>query len=163
MSLRTPTGSELRRENCVAMPRRRGGMDVAHVTTRRMPAMKPVGKPDAGNPHVRFDERGGETGCFGDTAPLLDSTVSVLTLPSFGGGTTHCLCDWVYQDFLAVTAPWPRPPRKTRHDRFRDRPRAAPGDGRAVDRRRGDGNDGVAARHPARVSAQGTVRRVSCD
>ena len=24
-------------------------------------AMKPVGKPDAGNPHVRFDERGGET------------------------------------------------------------------------------------------------------
>src|ERR1022692_1536911 len=37
--------------------------------------MKPVGKPDAGNPHVRFDEGGGETGCFGDTAPLLDSTV----------------------------------------------------------------------------------------
>ena len=24
-------------------------------------AMKSVGKPDAGNPHVRFDERGGET------------------------------------------------------------------------------------------------------
>src|SRR3954453_17038356 len=24
--------------------------------------MKPVGKPEAGNPHVRFDERGGETG-----------------------------------------------------------------------------------------------------
>src|SRR5918997_4603645 len=24
-------------------------------------AMKPVGKPDAGNPHVRFDERGRET------------------------------------------------------------------------------------------------------
>jgi len=23
--------------------------------------MKPVGKPDAGNPHVRFDERGRET------------------------------------------------------------------------------------------------------
>ena len=36
--------------------------------------MKPVGKPDAGYPHVRFDERGGETGCLGDTAPLLDST-----------------------------------------------------------------------------------------
>ena len=36
--------------------------------------MKPVGKPDAGNPHVRFDERGGETERFGDTAPLLDST-----------------------------------------------------------------------------------------
>jgi hypothetical protein len=25
-------------------------------------AVKPVGKPDAGNPHVRFDERGRETG-----------------------------------------------------------------------------------------------------
>ena len=39
--------------------------------------MKPVGKPDAGNPHVRFDERGGETGradTAADTAPFLDST-----------------------------------------------------------------------------------------
>ena len=38
--------------------------------------MKPVGKPDAGNPHVRFDERGGETGLCDSagTAPLLDST-----------------------------------------------------------------------------------------
>ena len=40
--------------------------------------MKPVGKPDAGNPHVRFDERGGETGCSRDTAPLLDSTDEAL-------------------------------------------------------------------------------------
>ncbi len=31
----------------------------AHV---REPATKPVGKPDAGNPHVRFDERGREKG-----------------------------------------------------------------------------------------------------
>jgi len=38
--------------------------------------MKPVGKPDAGNPHVRFDERGGESR-FGDAAPLLDSTVKI--------------------------------------------------------------------------------------
>src|ERR1700679_159452 len=75
MSLQTPPGSEIRRGDCGAMPRRRGGMDVAHVTTRRMPAVKPVGKPDAGNPHVRFDERGGETGRASDTAPLLDSTV----------------------------------------------------------------------------------------
>ncbi len=40
--------------------------------------MKPVGKPDAGNPHVRFDERGGETERIddieADTAPFLDST-----------------------------------------------------------------------------------------
>jgi hypothetical protein len=35
--------------------------------------MKPVGKPDAGNPHVRFDERGRETG-HKATAPVLDST-----------------------------------------------------------------------------------------
>ena len=33
--------------------------------------MKPVGKPDAGNPHVRFDERGTETGHYA-TAPVLD-------------------------------------------------------------------------------------------
>ncbi len=55
-------------------------------------AVKPVGEADAGNPHVRFDERGGETGprpaglrrrreSAGQrhrkptaTAPLLDST-----------------------------------------------------------------------------------------
>jgi hypothetical protein len=44
--------------------------------------MKPVGKPDAGNPHVRFDERGGETDRSRDTAPLLDSTVENLAVPS---------------------------------------------------------------------------------
>ena len=33
-----------------------------------------VGEPDAGNPHVRFDERGTETDRLGDTAPSLDST-----------------------------------------------------------------------------------------
>src|SRR3954469_18088415 len=41
-------------------------------------AVKPVGKPDAGNPHVRFDERGRETGCCRmaqATAPVLDSTL----------------------------------------------------------------------------------------
>src|SRR3954462_739021 len=40
-------------------------------------AVKPVGQPDAGNPHVRFDERGRETGCCRmaqATAPVLDST-----------------------------------------------------------------------------------------
>ncbi len=36
--------------------------------------MKPVGKPDAGNPHVRFDERGRETGRHAATALVLDST-----------------------------------------------------------------------------------------
>jgi uncharacterized protein RhaS with RHS repeats len=42
--------------------------------------MKPVGKPDAGNPHVRFDERGWETGrrLASAPAPNLDSTAGVL-------------------------------------------------------------------------------------
>src|SRR5450756_2943769 len=38
--------------------------------------MQPVGKPDAGNRHVRFDERGWETGRLYQRAPapILDST-----------------------------------------------------------------------------------------
>jgi hypothetical protein len=47
-------------------------------------AMKPVGKPDAGNPHVRFDERGRETARLAQpqvTAPFLDSTRRNLSLP----------------------------------------------------------------------------------
>jgi hypothetical protein len=32
------------------------------MTTLRGPGVKSVGKPDAGNRHVRFDERGRETG-----------------------------------------------------------------------------------------------------
>jgi hypothetical protein len=39
--------------------------------------MKPVEKPDAGNLHVRFDERGRETEHVAQpqaTAPFLDST-----------------------------------------------------------------------------------------
>ena len=41
--------------------------------------MKPVGEPDAVAPHVRFDERGWETGrcrMAQATAPILDSTIS---------------------------------------------------------------------------------------
>jgi glutamate/tyrosine decarboxylase-like PLP-dependent enzyme len=41
--------------------------------------VKPVGEPDAGNPHVRFDERGWETQCCRmaqATAPILDSTIT---------------------------------------------------------------------------------------
>src|SRR6476660_5878639 len=41
---------------------------------------KPVGEPDAGNPHVRFDERGWETErrrMAQATAPILDSTKSM--------------------------------------------------------------------------------------
>jgi hypothetical protein len=45
--------------------------------------VKPVGKPDAVAPHVRFDERGWETGLHA-TAPVLDSTgVLFLKSPEF--------------------------------------------------------------------------------
>jgi hypothetical protein len=47
-------------------------------------SMKPVGKPNAGNRHVRFDERGWETGrcrMAQATAPILDSTFS--DIPGF--------------------------------------------------------------------------------
>lgn len=49
---------------------------------RREPAMKSVGKLDAGNPHVPFDERGRETGrcrMAQATAPFLDSTMFVMS------------------------------------------------------------------------------------
>ena len=41
--------------------------------------VKPVGKPDAGDPHVRFDERGRETECCRHgqaTAPVPNSTLT---------------------------------------------------------------------------------------
>jgi len=41
------------------------------VLRLREPAVKLAGKPDAVNPHVRFDERGSETDY---SAPILDST-----------------------------------------------------------------------------------------
>ena len=34
-------------------------------------------QPDAGKPHVRFDEQKEETGCSGSTARFLDSTVEI--------------------------------------------------------------------------------------
>jgi hypothetical protein len=37
----------------------------------RESAMKPVGKPDAGNRHVRFDERGRETALSDRARPRL--------------------------------------------------------------------------------------------
>jgi len=52
-------------------------------------AVKPVGKPDAGNSHVRFDERGWETGrrLASALAPILDSTaVLEATLEQLTGG-----------------------------------------------------------------------------
>ncbi|UCG64290.1 MAG: hypothetical protein JSW12_16870 [Deltaproteobacteria bacterium] len=45
--------------------------------------VKPVGKPDAVAPHVRFDERGWETGPLA-TAPVLDSTGRLMTPKNAG-------------------------------------------------------------------------------
>ena len=47
-----------------------------HGLRVRESTMKPVGKPDARNGHVRFDERGWETGrrIASVPAPILDST-----------------------------------------------------------------------------------------
>ncbi len=55
-----------------------GKAKAAPIGRRRGPAVKSVGKPDAGNPHVRFDERGRETErcrMAQATAPFLDSTI----------------------------------------------------------------------------------------
>jgi len=48
----------------------RGTHNMIHAVCFRV---KPVGKADAVAPHVRFDERGWETGLY-VTAPILDST-----------------------------------------------------------------------------------------
>jgi hypothetical protein len=48
-------------------------------------SVKPVGEPDAGNRHVRFDERGWETErcrMAQATAPILDSTKAAITSPT---------------------------------------------------------------------------------
>src|SRR5918999_764173 len=58
-------------------PRRAASSKRAYWTSAVCLTMKPVGKPDAGNPHVRFDERGRETELrrmAQATAPFLDST-----------------------------------------------------------------------------------------
>jgi hypothetical protein len=44
--------------------------------------VKPVGKPDAVAPHVRFDERGWETGLYA-TAPILDSTGEIKRIKAY--------------------------------------------------------------------------------
>ena len=58
--------------------------------------VKPVGEPDAGNPHVRFDERGWETErcrMAQATAPILDSTIATnrraLNFRSLSGGAAN--------------------------------------------------------------------------
>ena len=51
-------------------------------------AVKPVGKPDAGNPHVRFDDGDGKRGGAQASvlAPILDSTNLNAIRPARGNG-----------------------------------------------------------------------------
>jgi putative membrane protein len=59
--------------------------------------MKPVGKPDAGNPHVRFDERGWETGRRPASAPApnLDSTAGAIHAGFTEGLVVYLIVNWV--------------------------------------------------------------------
>jgi putative transposase len=65
--------------------------------------MKPVGKPDAGNRHVRFDERGWETGRRSASvpAPNLDSTCQPVMF--YRRKLPHWLPDITEKTFLFVT------------------------------------------------------------
>ena len=49
-------------------------------------AVKPVGKPDAGNPHVRFDERGWETGRRFGVSARAHPRLYKLTVGKFDSG-----------------------------------------------------------------------------
>jgi hypothetical protein len=89
MSLRTPLKDRThplllcREVKARSLPRRRRARPILSLCL----AVKPVGKPDAGNPHVRFDEREWETEQLAMpqvTAPILDSTIKDR------GRATHC-------------------------------------------------------------------------
>src|SRR4030043_73603 len=69
--------------------------------------MKPVGKPDAGNPHVRFDERGWETGRRFPSAlaSILDSTQASAAAADTGMPTA--LRSVGLLDVVSTTSPGP--------------------------------------------------------
>jgi hypothetical protein len=67
-----------RRESSVEEESTRRVVDLRPVISSVCLTVKPVGEPDAGNLHVRFDERGWETECCRmaqATALILDSTI----------------------------------------------------------------------------------------
>src|SRR5262245_18919785 len=76
------------------------------------PAVKPVGKPDAGDPHVRFDERGEETGRSPE--PRLSSTLllkpyAIPGVRSAPPSTSFPRMDRRCPPRLARSDAWPRP------------------------------------------------------
>ena len=71
--------------------------------------MNPVGEPDAGNLHVRFDERGGETERLAKpqaTAPLLNSTHAGLFCTSGELARPNVPSGWIGVGPLAVQRVW---------------------------------------------------------
>ena len=69
----------LRLRTAAALGSQFGDWRVCWLGDFRELVVKSVGEPDAGNPHVRFDERGWETErcrMAQATAPILDSTDS---------------------------------------------------------------------------------------
>jgi hypothetical protein len=97
------------------------GCRAGQVTPVRESAMKPVGKPDAGKQHVRFDERGWETGRRYSSAPApsLDSTLPPGFCPARNFTSVRPSADRVYRGVVTpnltparfnVTQPFRRPP-----------------------------------------------------
>jgi len=80
MSLQTPTMIQVLQRKLYRVAKEESTLRrwrLRSVLCSVCPTMKPVGEPDAGNPHVRFDERGWETErcrMAQATAPILDST-----------------------------------------------------------------------------------------
>jgi hypothetical protein len=95
MSLQTPTvirtlQRKLYRQAKESKPPRRGRLRPELFSVCL--TVKPVGEPDAGDRHVRFDERGWETErcrMAQATAPVLDSTEVIWSVASLAMGANR--------------------------------------------------------------------------
>src|SRR5438045_3767571 len=78
-------GRGTRRFSCNVVYGEREVLRLERLPWSLAPCASPVGEPYAGNPHVRFDERGCET-CrcrmAQATAPILDSPLSHIAFPT---------------------------------------------------------------------------------
>src|SRR5262245_16260452 len=129
MSLQTPTVIRTLQRKLYRKAKERKLLDRRRLRPKLFSVcltMKPVGEPDAGDRHVRFDERGWETErcrMAEATAPILDSTSPCAPLsspsiqsarmnPGFAGHRRHPaprLQRCRNQPFLLLCAPAPTP------------------------------------------------------